>query len=628
LEEFVIISAPFRDGNPRLVIIGVVVGIGLFVVLAALFNVQIIQGHRYGSRENAQSLRRIRIPSARGEIVDRRGTVLANNRPSYDIAIYLDQVAQMSKRQDVVRIAEANLFSLSQTLRMPVTLANRDLRTHYERRRPLPLPVWRNLNTETVAAFEERASDLPGTDLIVTPVRQYPNTSLAAHVLGYVSKADQSEEDDFERFYYYQPDSVGIQGVERACDDFLRGAPGGHTIRVNPAGHKVADIGEKPAEVGNRVMLTIDARIQKIAEDALARAPLGAGKELRGAVVVLDPRNGEVLAMVSAPAFDPNIFSPGTPPEVVRAVLNDDRGPMLNRAIAAKYAPGSTFKPVTLLAGLEAGTMHPEDTAVCGGSLQIGNRSFGCWNRTGHGRVDALGAIRLSCDVWFYQRGMATGADAIARTANELGLGEPPQFELGDVTGLVPTPGWKRMTKGERWWDGDTAQMSIGQSFLLATPLQMANVAATLANGGTRWRPFIVRRVEDGDAGVEKEGRPEVLSRLTAKPQHVEFVRRAMLGAIQQPDGTGHSASIAGLIVAGKTGTAEYDLYENGTRRRINRVWFIGFAPFDEPQVALAVLIEDGASGGHTAAPVAREILAGIFQKKVETVSDAGGYLD
>jgi len=256
-----IISAPFRNRNPRLVMIGVIIGLGLFILLADLWRVQVLNAEHYGGRDQAQSLRRIRIPSARGEIVDRNGVVLANNRPSYDVAFYLDQLGQVSKKQDIARIAEANLAALSQALNMPVTLADRDVRIHYQRRRPLPLPVWRDLRPETVAAFEERASNLPGADLIVTPVRQYPLGSLAAHVLGYVGKADQNDDEDVERFYYYQPDSAGRQGVELACDEFLRGAPGGYTIRVNPAGRKVGDVGRKPAELGGRVTLALDARI-------------------------------------------------------------------------------------------------------------------------------------------------------------------------------------------------------------------------------------------------------------------------------------------------------------------------------------------------------------------------------
>jgi penicillin-binding protein 2 len=622
-----IISAPFRDRNSRLRVIAVIVVIGLLILLIDLFHVQVVKGAHYGDREEAQSLRRIRIPSARGEIVDRNGTILANNRPSYDIVIYLDQLGRVSKKTDIVKIAEVNLAALSAALHLPVTLSDRDVRIHYQLRRPIPMPVWKDLSVGVVAAFAERASNLPGADLIVTPVRQYPQGPLAAHVLGYVGHAEQNDEEELEHFFYYQPDREGKQGVERAYDEFLRGAPGGRTIRVNPGGVSVGEVGDRKAEIGNRVTLTLDTRIQKIVEAALANARPAAGRQLRGAAIVLDPRSGEVLAMASVPGFDPNIFNPATPVQTINALFKDPRSPMLNRAVGGRYAPGSTFKPVTLLAGLETGAINPHDAVACSGSMQIGNwpRPFRCWDAHGHGTLDALAAIKHSCDVWFYQEGMKTGVDAITKYATELGLGLPTGFELGrDQAGLVPTPTWKRVQKGERWWDGDTAQLAIGQSYLLATPLQMACVAATWGNRGTRWQPFIVKRIEKPNGEILHEQQPEVRGRVSASPQNIEFVRQAMLGAIQATDGTGHRAAVLGLSVAGKTGTAEFDTREG----RIKRVWFIGFAPYENPQIALAVLIEDGESGGGTAAPVAGKILAAIFQKNLGAVGSGATYAD
>jgi penicillin-binding protein 2 len=331
--------------------------------------------------------------------------------------------------------------------------------------------------------------------------------------------------------------------------------------------------------------------------------------------------------MASAPGFDPNIFNPGVPAETIHAVLSDPRSPMLNRAIGARYAPGSTFKTITLLAGLESGAITPQDTVTCSGSLQIGtwHRSFGCWKREGHGSVDAFTAVKQSCDVWFYRQGMKTGVDAITKVAAELGFGQPTGFDLGaEREGFVPSPAWKRTQRGERWWDGDTAQLAIGQSFLLVTPLQMANVAATFANRGIRWKPFIVERVESADGTVVRQGTPQMRGRLSAKPEHIEFVRHAMIGAVRDVDGTAHRAAVSGLAVAGKTGTAEYDTPEG----RHKRAWFMGFAPYDEPQVAVAVAIEDADSGGHTAAPVAGEIFSRVFEKKHEVAGDLGGYAD
>lgn len=619
-----IISAPFRENNPRLRAVGLIVGIGLFILLTALWRVQVMRGGHYDKKQEDQSLRRIRIPAARGEIVDRNGVVLANNRPSYDIAIYLDQLG-VSKKSNVVAIAQASLGVLATKLGLTKTLADRDLNNHYQLRRPLPLPVWRDLHPETVAAFSERASNLPGTDLIVMPVRQYPQGTLAAHLLGYVGKTEQGDDDEIEKFYYYQPDSVGKQGVERTCDEYLRGSPGGRTIRVNHAGRFAEDLGEKQAELGGRVTLTIDARLQKIVEDALAAATPSAGKDLCGAAVLLDVRTGEVLAMASLPSFDPNIFNPGTPKPVIQAVMNNPARPMLNRVFGGRYAPGSTFKTITLLAGLETGAISPEDPVECKGSLQIGNRAFGCHGV--HGRVDAYQAITKSCDVWFYTKGMQTGVQAITKVAAEFGLGQPTGFDVGSETkGLVPSPERKRREGGDKWWPADTAQLSIGQGDLLVTPLQMACVAATFANHGACLRPYVVKRIEAASGQVVHEGQPEVRGRLSAKPQQIELVRRAMLGAVQDADGTAGAAAVKGLSVAGKTGTAEYDKRLHGS----NRAWFMGFAPYDQPQVALAVLIENGASGGHTAAPVAQKIFAKMFGKNASETQAAerGVYAD
>ena len=465
------------------------------------------------------------------------------------------------------------------------------------------------------------------------PVRQYPLGSLAAHLLGYVAKANENDDEEIEKFYYYQPDSVGRQGVEKACDEYLRGSPGGRTIRVTPAGTLANDLGDKQAERGGRVTLTIDVRLQRIVEEALAGVKLPAGKVLRGAAVLLDVRTGEVLAMASVPGFDPNIFNPGTPVPTIQAVFNDPASPMLNRAIGARYPPGSTFKTITLLAGLESGAILPQDTVACSGFLQIGNwkRPFKCWNEHGHGSVDAYKAITESCDVWFYQEGMKTGVDAITRVAAEFGLGQATGFDVGkENKGFVPSPAWKRTTYGEKWWDGDTAQLAIGQSYLLVTPLQMACIAATFANGGAGLHPYVVKRIEAAEGQVVHEGQPDIRVHLSAKPQQIDFVRRAMLGAVQEIGGTAHPAAVSGLNVAGKTGTAEYDVTVDGKPQRLKRAWFMGFAPYDQPQVALAVLIEDASSGGHTAGPVAQKVFSKMFGKgAVETPgAESGAYAD
>ncbi len=622
-----IISSPSTQFNPRVFALGLVVAGGLVILLLALARVQLFRAAHFDRREDAQSLRRIRVPSTRGEIRDRHGLVLANNRPSYDIVIYLEQLPRESKKFDVVRAAGRTLGTLSRALNLPVTLADRDVRVHYSRRRPIPLPIWQDVPVGTMAAFAERASTLPGADLIVTPVRQYPQGTLAAHVLGYVNRDRAASDDEaLEQYYYYQPDTVGKQGVERSLDDLLRGSPGGRTIRVSPGGTMVGEIAEKPAERGHTVTLTLDVRVQQLTEAALASAPLRPGQPLRGAAVVMEVGTGEVLALASLPAFDPNLFNPGAPAGQITALFSDLNRPMLNRAYGGLYAPGSTFKPVTLLAALETGTVRVEDQATCAGSLQIGNRAFGCWKRDGHGTVDGMQAMRRSCDVWYYQKGMATGVEAIERMARQFGLGQPTGFDIGtEYAGLVPSAAWKRRERGERWWDGDTAQLSIGQSFLLATPLQMTVAAGAFANGGTVMRPFLVKRIETAAGALVRETKPEVRGRVNVSARNMELARQSLLGAVGEADGTAHRAHVPGLAVAGKTGTAEFDLYEGGQRRRINRAWFIGFAPYDKPRYAVTVILEEADGGGYTAAPVAQKIFAGLFGKEAVQVAGGGG---
>ncbi len=347
--------------------------------------------------------------------------------------------------------------------------------------------------------------------------------------------------------------------------------------------------------------------------------------------MVLQAQTGDVLAMASLPTFDPNLFNPGTPAEPIQALFSNPDKPMLNRAYGGLYAPGSTFKPITLLAGLKTGRMAPGHRVNCEGSLRIGNwkRPFGCWKRTGHGVMDASAAMKQSCDVWFYVEGMATGVEAIGAMARELGLGQGTGLDIGnEYDGLVPSPRWKQNQRGEDWWNGDTAQLSIGQSFLLVTPLQMAVVTAALANGGKVLQPYVVSRIENNSGETIETTRPRLRHQVAVARSDLEITRRTMLAAVRDSDGTAHRAAVRGLSVAGKTGTAEFDLYENGERNRINRAWFIGFAPYDNPEIALALVIEDATSGGQTAAPVAGEIFAGIFGKTATRVGARTGYAD
>lgn len=630
----IFVSSTLGNLNPRLRVLGGMMAVALLFLLFGMARIQVLRTGLWSEHEQKQSLRRVWLPSVRGEIVDRHGAVLANNRPSYDVVMYLDQVARISKKGNFMPIVRDRAQKLSDTMGMPIRLTEDDVKRHYAQNRPLPLTIWRDLSPEQVAYFSERAAHLTGADLMVNPVRQYPHGPVLAHVLGYVSLMRENPGDDQfddDVFDYFQGDVVGKQGIELAYNKYLRGSVGARMIRVNPAGTTVEEVAVTPATRGNRVVLTIDLRLQQAAERALMSAPAVAGRKPRGAAVVLDPRNGEVLAMASTPSYDPTIFNPGASADAVNAVLRDEsNAPLENRAARGLYAPGSTFKPVSLLAALESGvaTTDGNEPVTCTGSMKIGSwqRPFRCWKHDGHGSVDMMHAMRQSCDIWFYERGMSTGVEKIAAVSREFGLGGRMGIDLaGEKSGVVPTPAWKKEKKDEAWWDGDTAQLAIGQSFLLVTPLQMACVAATLANGGTRWQPHLVREIHAADGTVLNKAQPRVLGQVKAARSHMEVARRSMLAAVMDANGTGHRAMVRDVVVAGKTGTAEKDITENEQRRRVNHVWFIGFAPYDNPTVALAVMLEEGDSGGHTAAPMAGQVLAAFFGKEPERVSGGGG---
>ncbi len=630
----ILIGHAFRDANPRLRALGIGLAAGMVVLLAGMARIQVLHAGLWSDREQSQSLRRVRLPSVRGEMVDRHGEVLAQNRPSYDVVVYLDQLARISKRRDIMPVARDTLRELGRVMGLPVQLSEQQVRTHYAQRRVLPLTVWRDLTPQQVAMFAERAAHVPAVDLMVSPVRQYPHGVMASHVIGFVGRAStgrvEHEEDD-GIFLYDQPDTVGRDGIERAYDAFLRGGPGARTVRVSPAGTTVEEVAVREATRGNRVVLTLDARLQRVVEDVLAQAPAGQHFGRNGSAVVVDPRNGELLAMASAPGFDPNIFNPGMPASLVRQVMDDHHNaPMVHRAINARYPPGSTFKPVSMLAALECGvaSLQHDAPVTCAGGMHIGSwhRIFPCWKKDGHGSVDMMQAMRQSCDIWFYERGMATGAERIAAMAMEFGLGQRTGIDVpGESAGLVPTPSWKMERRGERWWDGDSAQLAIGQSFLVTTPLQMAMMTAALANGGTRWRPYVVKEIQSPHGETLQQAQPRKLGQLNVSRANLETVRRSLLAAVMDAAGTGQRAMVKGVKVAGKTGTAEFDFYEGDVRHRVNRVWFVGFAPYDAPTVAVAVVLEDGVSGGSTAAPLAGRILAACFHSDVERTSGGGG---
>mgnify|MGYP001158017054 FL=1 len=577
----------------------------LMLVLCALLGVmlwkiQVAHGHDYVQDLDRQSVRRIRLPAMRGTIVDRSGAALVENEPSYAVAVYIEELRQPGV--NVVDAAEALIRRLGELLQLPVDVTRDDIANHYRKRLPLPFIVWKNLSEETLARWAELAAGIPGADIYWEGLRHYPHGQTASHVLGYVGRASLTGREE-EPYHYYLPEWEGKSGIEQSMDDVLRGRAGGKLIRVDVAGYKHADLGGLDPEAGSDLMLTLDLHIQKLAEEAL--------EGHNGAMVVMDPRNGEVLAMASAPAFDPNNFVPAISHELWAGLRENPAKPMVNRAVAGNYPPGSIFKPVVAMAALESGKIRPGQRFNCPGYMMLGKARFNCWHKPGHGEIELRKAIEQSCNVYFYDLGLMCGHEPIVHMAYALGLGRKTGVEMSyERAGLVPDDSWKRRTFSDGWRDGDTCNMSIGQGALLVSPLQMAVVASALANGGFVYAPHLVRGVRRNGDEKYRPVQPRLVNDLHWSSDALRTVRGGMFDVVMAPTGTGRKAGVPGIEVAGKTGTAEYGPKGSGLKYG----WMIAFAPYENPRYAVAVVVEEAYSGGVTAAPLVSRLLGGIFR--------------
>ncbi len=575
-----------------------------FLLLAgALWRIQVAHGQHYQADLLKQSVRRVRIPGLRGRISDRNGMVLADNRPSYCIAVYLEELRQPGRWPRTIAAVEHQLDELSRTLGIPRQITREDIQVHIRKRLPLPLLAWKDISETTLARMTEGTHLTPGFDLQVEPVRVYPYEKMACHMLGYVGRAEIAQEDEERPYHYYLPEMAGKAGVEKHFDNLLRGEAGGRLVRVDVSGFRHDDMGMRDPQNGRDLRLALDVRIQQVAEEAL--------NGRNGAVVVVDPRNGDVLALASAPGFNPNTFIPFIPSKEWAALLKNPDKPLMNRAVAGAFPPGSIFKPVVALAALENGAVTPSVTFNCPGHFELGRARFRCWFTPGHGVLNLQQALQHSCNVYLYHLGLLVGVDPIVRMAAALGLGRKTGISLDyEPPGLLPDDDWKRRTQGDGWRDGDTCNLSIGQGFLLVTPLQMAMMTAAIANGGHVYKPRLLLEVLDAKGESLRTISPSVASELNWKPSNIEVVRKGMKDVVEADRGTGRQAHTPGWTAAGKTGTAEIGRKEEG--RKLG--WMIAFAPFDQPRYALVVMVEDAMSGGTTAAPLVKKILTRLLE--------------
>ncbi len=578
---------------------------GFAVLLIVLWHMQVTRGKSYQHDLMQQSVRRVRTPGIRGRIFDRNGTCLADNRPSYCIAMYLEEMRQTGRWTNTISHVDAAINNLSRVLGRPRQITLDDIQTHIKKRLPLPLLAWRDLDDSALARFSENAANLPGVDIYTEAVRKYPLGLTACHAIGYVGRADV-EQDEEEPYHYYLPDMIGKSGIEKSCDAFLRGEPGGRIILVDVSGFWHTNLAVRESTRGSDVFLTLETNAQSQAEKALT--------DLSGAVVIVDPRNGDVLAMASSPGFDPNEFTVSISSERWKSLITDASNPLVNRAIAGAYAPGSTFKPVIALAALQSGAANANTSFTCPGYFNLGKAVFHCWYNSGHGLLNLQQGIQHSCNVYFFHLGLKTGYDSIYHMAAALGFGRKTEVDLDyEVPGLLPDNAWKQRALHDKWRDGDTCNLSIGQGALGVTPLQMAMYVATLANGGQLFKPRIVLGIRRPDEKEMRESPTRLVNDLNWAPSTIRLVRDGMRDVVMAPGGTGKLAYVPGLEFAGKTGTAEYGKKGEGHKL----AWMIAFAPFDHPRYAVVVMVEEGVTGGQTAAPRMKQIMTGLFQDEL-----------
>ncbi len=587
----------------RRLVVSVVWVLVLFALaLVRLWHLEVTEGDQYRSLSENNRIRLKRVRATRGTILDRHGQILVDNRPSFDVALVPEDTHDVPRTlATLTRLLGAEAGDLSAVVQ---AAANRP---PFEE-----VTLKRDIDWESIVALETHQLELPGVSVQVGPRRTYPFSETAAHLLGYVGEVSQQEL--ASRQGYRMGDLIGKAGAERYWENYLRGVDGGQQVEVDAVGRKLRVLNEVEETPGNTLVLTVDRELQLAAERAMG--------DREGAIVALDPRNGDVLAMVSRPAFDPNVFARGIRSAEWRALLQDRKRPLNSKAVQGTYPPGSAFKVVMAAAALEEGVINPFTQIFCGGGLFFGNRTFRCWRTSGHGNLNVHEALVRSCDVFFYQVGQRLGVDAIADYSHRFGLGAATGISLEhESTGIIPSSAWKRQRFGEPWYAGETLSVAIGQGYVTTTPLQMANVMAAIANGGTVYRPQFVKRVETPDGTTVLEQEPIVTNDLGFKKTTLLQIRQALSDVVNSNRGTGSKARVRGIEVGGKTGTsqvgklgAERSKQGHMARERKDHAWFIAFAPVSNPEIAVAVLAEHaGEHGGTAAAPIAQRVIAQYF---------------
>lgn len=585
-----VIHAPRRPNLDLRLIAFPTITFGLLGVLAMrLWYFQVVKSPELVERAEATRVQSSSRPSPRGLILDRNGETLAGVRPELVVTAVYDVVSKKENRWVIDHIA-AMLKADPKKILAKVEDAKRN--------RSQPMPIYFGAPPDIGSRIAESGADLPGIAIDTAPIRSYTDPFSFTHLMGYVGLPNDRDLQRLKAKGIDQPaEFVGKGGVEQAYEAELMGKPGEDRTEVDAKGRALRQVGRDAAIPGNALVLSIDAKLQRFTTQLMKE------RNFVGGVVAIEPSTGEVLTMVSAPSYDLTMFQAGLSQEDYDRVANDPRKPMTKRAIKSSYSPGSTFKIVTSLAAYRKGIFDPNRPVFCDGGYRLGKRYLRCLGH--HGAITYARAMEKSCNTYFCDLGLRAGEDALTSAARELGLGEAPGLDIGgDSRGVVPTKDWLASRfKNPHWYGGDTMNLSIGQGYVAATPLQMAGLAAIVANDGIGYQPHLVRALREPGSSKLQTVNPEVAHHVEASPEFWATLKGALRGVVAQ--GTAKSADLPGLGIAGKTGSTEFAASKNGK----THAWFVGFAPLDHPKIAVAVLLEDAGHGGDVAAPVAAEVI-------------------
>lgn len=586
----------------------VILRVGLLLVVALLglrlWHLQIREGPYYRDLSENNRTRSVILEPARGLIYDRNGVLLANNVPSFNLYVSLEDVKDRN----------ALIDRLTDLIGLDPDLVKKKLSVRGSKQ--LPRKIKDRLTLREATLIESHRLELPGVMIQVESQRNYPMGVTASHVMGYVGEvsADQLEKPEFAELH--QGSIVGQYGVEKFFDQIVRGQAGQKSVEVDALGHEKRTVAVDQPRPGDDLYLTIDARLQKVSEELL-------GEEEAGAIIALDPTSGDILAMASRPAFDPNVLSRELTGKQWAEIVQDEGRPLNNRASQGQYPPGSTFKVLMAAAALESDTMSPSSTVFCSGGYQFGRRVYRDWKAGGHGYVDLRHALIHSCDVYFYTVGQRMGIDTMASFARMFGLGQETGIELpSERVGIVPSTEWKERVKHEEWYPGETISAAIGQGYVTVTPLQMASAIGTVANNGVMYRPRLVRGILDRTTGNQQELPAVPKQTLNLRPTTLKLIREALAEVVTEGTATRAKSSI--VTIAGKTGTAQTAALRTGPEKDIpkklrDHAWFVAFAPVDKPKIAVAVLAEHMGHGGSAAAPLAKEVIESYVKFSTES---------